>query len=105
MGWGDGSVVRALAALAEDLGVAPAVAVSVAGSPDTLLSLLCTPHSMAALDKCFLYFQKGLQCPDTWGFLPGHRNLHCPQLGTIWSPVLHCTNSKTPAGPREVGFV
>lgn len=33
VGWGDGSVVRALAALAEDLGVAPAVAVSVAWTP------------------------------------------------------------------------
>lgn len=28
VGWGDGSVVRALAALAEDLGAAPEVAVS-----------------------------------------------------------------------------
>lgn len=57
MGWGDGSVVRALAALAEDLGAAPEVAVSglstVAWTPHTLLSLMFTPHSMAALTSAF----------------------------------------------------
>lgn len=57
VGWRDGPVVRALAALAKDLGVAPAAAVSglstVPGRPDTLLSLGCIPYSMTSLTSAF----------------------------------------------------
>lgn len=57
VGWRDGPVVRALAALAKDLGVAPAAAVSglstVPGHPDTLLSLVCIPYSMTSLTSAF----------------------------------------------------
>lgn len=108
VGWSDGPVVRALAALAKDLGVAPAAAVSglstVPGRPDTLLSLVCTPYSMASLTSAF-FIPKRSSVSRQLGLPAWSQELHCPQLGTLWSPVPHCTNSKTTAGPREEGFV
>lgn len=55
-GWGDGSAVRALAALAENLGVAPAAAVTeLSTGLDTLTRAKpgVYPHSMAALTSAF----------------------------------------------------
>lgn len=96
VGWGDGSVVRALAALAEDLGAAPEVAVSglstVAWTPRYPAKPDVYPTQHGCSDQRFLYSKKvfSVPAPGASCLLTGTCTVH-----SLGLPGVQCSTART----------